>query len=394
MVKAGDKTLESYRYAPNNGPLITVAYGNGDTQEILYDKEERIRARRWNGESTDAVRYEYDDYGTLEKETDLVNGRIDKDQYDMTGRLVQSTTLEKNTGAAGEPTVANTHTVQSLEIGYDNYNRVNRLVQSLEGSKTKTGLVYGDASKTQRPGLSYGLTVDGKQRQSLAYDAMARCTKETVTLPGGQKRENCFTYGTLRHLTDTDRDLFTYRTDGWRDQLLSWNGKSYAYDAGGNPTVLRGMALTWGEGHRLKRIAAIEGGATYIAGNCANKVTDMVQFGSKAAEALGNAAVNYTDAETPWTRIIEHKWFEFGKDEEGNDLPKTVISREYSSEWKLGDEPYYPVNDEKNGKLYEEYKKLAEKEENIIFGGRLGEYKYYDMDAVIAAALDMCEKEL
>ena len=108
----------------------------------------------------------------------------------------------------------------------------------------------------------------------------------------------------------------------------------------------------------------------------------------------GNAAVNYTDAETPWTRIIEHKWFEFGKDEEGNDLPKTVISREYSSEWKLGDEPYYPVNDEKNGKLYEEYKKLAEKEENIILGGRLGEYKHYDMDAVIAAALDMCEKEL
>ena len=108
----------------------------------------------------------------------------------------------------------------------------------------------------------------------------------------------------------------------------------------------------------------------------------------------GNAAVNYTDAHTPKTRIIEHKWFEFGKDEEGNDLPKTVISREYSSEWKLGDEPYYPVNDEKNGKLYEEYKKLAEKEENIIFGGRLGEYKYYDMDAVIAAALDMCEKEL
>ena len=263
MVKAGDKTLESYLYAPNNGPLITVAYGNGDTQEILYDKEERIRARRWNGESTDAVRYEYDDYGTLEKETDLVNGRIDKDQYDMTGRLVQSTTLEKNTGAAGEPTVANTHTVQSLEIGYDNYNRVNRLVQSLEGSKTKTGLVYGDASKTQRPGLSYGLTVDGKQRQSLAYDAMARCTKETMTLPGGQKRENCFTYGTLRHLTDTDRDLFTYRTDGWRDQLLSWNGKSYAYDAGGNPTVLRGMALTWGEGRRLKRIAATAGEVTF-----------------------------------------------------------------------------------------------------------------------------------
>ena len=108
----------------------------------------------------------------------------------------------------------------------------------------------------------------------------------------------------------------------------------------------------------------------------------------------GNAAVNYTDVETPWTRIIEHKWFEFGKDEEGNDLPKTVISREYSSEWKPGDEPYYPVNDEKNGALYGQYKELAEKEPKVIFGGRLGEYKYYDMDAVIASALDMCEREL
>ena len=108
----------------------------------------------------------------------------------------------------------------------------------------------------------------------------------------------------------------------------------------------------------------------------------------------GNAAVNYTDRETPWTRIIEHKWFEFGKDDEGNDLPKTVISREFSSEWKPGDEPYYPVNDEKNGALYNKYKELAEKETNIVFGGRLGEYKYYDMDAVIASALDMCEKEL
>lgn len=102
----------------------------------------------------------------------------------------------------------------------------------------------------------------------------------------------------------------------------------------------------------------------------------------------GNAAVNYTDAETPWTRIIEHKWFEFGKDEDGNELPKTVISREYSSEWKPGDEPYYPVNDEKNSKLYAEYKKLAEQEQKVVFGGRLGEYKYYDMDQVIAAALD------
>ncbi len=101
----------------------------------------------------------------------------------------------------------------------------------------------------------------------------------------------------------------------------------------------------------------------------------------------GNAAVNYTDAETPYTRIIEHKWFTFGKDEQGNDLPKTVISREYSSEWHPGDEPYYPVNDEKNSALYAKYKALAEREEKVIFGGRLGEYKYYDMDAVIAAAL-------
>ena len=108
----------------------------------------------------------------------------------------------------------------------------------------------------------------------------------------------------------------------------------------------------------------------------------------------GNAAVNYTDRETPWTRIIEHKWFEFGKDADGNDLPKTVISREYSSEWKPGDEPYYPVNDDKNGALYAKYKELAQAEHHVVFGGRLGEYKYYDMDAVIASALDMCEKEL
>lgn len=108
----------------------------------------------------------------------------------------------------------------------------------------------------------------------------------------------------------------------------------------------------------------------------------------------GNAAVNYTDSESPYTRIIEHKWFEFGKDAQGKDLPKTVISREYSSEWKLGDEPYYPVNDEKNGALYAQYKELADKEENIIFGGRLGEYKYYDMDAVIASALAMADREL
>lgn len=118
-----------------------------------------------------------------------------------------------------------------------------------------------------------------------------------------------------------------------------------------------------------------------------NEVLDIPNF-------QGNAAVNYTDRETPWTRIIEHKWFEFGKDENGQELPKTVISREYSSEWKPGDEPYYPVNDEKNSVLYEEYRKLAKKEEKVIFGGRLGEYKYYDMDAVIASALEMSRKEL
>ena len=118
-----------------------------------------------------------------------------------------------------------------------------------------------------------------------------------------------------------------------------------------------------------------------------NEILDVPNF-------QGNAAVNYTDRETPWTRIIEHKWFEFGKDEEGNDLPKTIISKEYSSEWKPGDEPYYPVNDKKNGELYQKYKALAEKEENIIFGGRLGDYKYYDMDAVIASALECARNQL
>ena len=118
-----------------------------------------------------------------------------------------------------------------------------------------------------------------------------------------------------------------------------------------------------------------------------NEILDKPNF-------QGNAAVNYTDRETPWTRIIEHKWFEFGKDENGNDLPKTVISREYSSEWKLGDEPYYPVNDTKISTLYEQYKALAEAEDNVIFGGRLGEYKYYDMDKTIEVALAAAKKEL
>ena len=115
------------------------------------------------------------------------------------------------------------------------------------------------------------------------------------------------------------------------------------------------------------------------------EVLDMPNF-------QGNAAVNYTDRETPWTRIIEHKWFEFGKDENGQDLPRTVISREFSSEWKPGDEPYYPVNDAKNGGLYGRYRELADKEGKVVFGGRLGEYKYYDMDQVIASALEAAAK--
>ena len=108
----------------------------------------------------------------------------------------------------------------------------------------------------------------------------------------------------------------------------------------------------------------------------------------------GNAVVNYTDRETPWTRIIEHKWFQFGKDDNGNELPCTAISKEYSSEWHPGDEPYYPVNDEKNSTLYSRYRELAEREQHVVFGGRLGEYKYYDMDQVIAAALSVSEMEL
>ena len=102
----------------------------------------------------------------------------------------------------------------------------------------------------------------------------------------------------------------------------------------------------------------------------------------------GNAVVNYTEREVPYTRIIEHKHFEFGKQ------PDTVITREYPAEWKKGDEPYYPVNNEKNDSLFAEYKKLAEKEKNVLFGGRLGQYKYYDMDKVIEAAMQMCEEEL
>ncbi len=131
------------------------------------------------------------------------------------------------------------------------------------------------------------------------------------------------------------------------------------------------------------RLGALEYRSVYFE----TEVLDLPNF-------QGNAAENYTDRETPWTRIIEHKWFVFGKDEEGREFPKTVISREYSLEWKPGDEPYYPVNDERNSLLYREYRKLADEEKKVIFGGRLGEYRYYDMDAVIAAALELCDREL
>lgn len=118
-----------------------------------------------------------------------------------------------------------------------------------------------------------------------------------------------------------------------------------------------------------------------------NELLDVQNF-------QGNAAVNYTDIDTPYTRIIEHKWFTFGKDECGNEISKTIISKEYSSEWQLGDEPYYPINDEKNNRLYINYKKLADKETNVCFGGRLGEYKYFDMDQVVDSALNFASIEL
>ena len=102
----------------------------------------------------------------------------------------------------------------------------------------------------------------------------------------------------------------------------------------------------------------------------------------------GVAVVNYTDRETPYTRIIEHKHFEFGTQ------PKTVITREYPADWKEGMEPYYPINDERNQNLYQQYKELADKEEHVLFGGRLAEYKYYDMDKVIESAFKLVEKEL
>ena len=107
-----------------------------------------------------------------------------------------------------------------------------------------------------------------------------------------------------------------------------------------------------------------------------------------SANYQGNAVINYTDAKVPYPRIIEHKHFElFGQDI--NKCPKTIISKEFSTEWQPGMEPYYPVNDERNNSLYQRYKKLADKEANVIFGGRLAEYKYYDMAPIVDRVLNM-----
>jgi UDP-galactopyranose mutase len=123
-----------------------------------------------------------------------------------------------------------------------------------------------------------------------------------------------------------------------------------------------------------------------------------VRFETELLEGVSdwqeNAVVNYTSHEQPFTRIIEHKHFEFGLSDCGEPLPDTVISREYSSEWKPGDEPYYPVNDAKNSELYEQYAQLAAAQENVVFAGRLGAYKYYDMAPCIAAALQLAQNEL
>ncbi len=158
-----------------------------------------------------------------------------------------------------------------------------------------------------------------------------------------------------------------------------------------NTDYLRDRDYWNGLAERIIYTGPLDGYFDYALGTLAYR---SVRFETELLETdnyQGNAVINYTDRETPYTRIIEHKWFVFGKDPEGNALPRTVISREYSSEWQPGDEPYYPVNDEKNNALVRRYRELAEKEEKVLFGGRLGEYKYYDMDRVIEEALKRSE---
>lgn len=170
--------------------------------------------------------------------------------------------------------------------------------------------------------------------------------------------------------------------------------------------LLDGIEIRLNEDYLLKRseynkiakkiiyTGTIDAYFNYILGNLEYRSIKFEHEILDISNFQGNAVVNYTDRTTPWTRIIEHKWFEFGKDENEADLTKTVISKEYSSEWNLGDEPYYPVNDKKNTLLFSEYQEMATKEKNVFFGGRLGNYKYYDMDAVIFEALCLAKNEL
>ena len=148
------------------------------------------------------------------------------------------------------------------------------------------------------------------------------------------------------------------------------------------------------EAERVIFTGAIDEYFDYALGNLEYRSVRFETEVLEQANYQGNAVVNYTDEETPWTRVIEHKWFTFGKNEAGEELPHTVISREYSAEWKPGEEAYYPVNNEKNMALYEAYKKMADDEKNVVFGGRLGSYRYYDMDQVIGAALEMVKREM
>jgi len=148
------------------------------------------------------------------------------------------------------------------------------------------------------------------------------------------------------------------------------------------------------EAERVIFTGAIDEYFDYALGNLEYRSVRFETEVLEQANYQGNAVVNYTDEETPWTRVIEHKWFTFGKNEAGEELPHTVISREYSVEWKPGEEAYYPVNNEKNMALYEAYKKMADDEKNVVFGGRLGSYRYYDMDQVIGAALEMVKREM
>ncbi len=158
-----------------------------------------------------------------------------------------------------------------------------------------------------------------------------------------------------------------------------------------NTDYLRDRDYWNSQAERIIYTGPLDGYFDYALGTLAYR---SVRFETEWLETdnyQGNAVINYTDRETPYTRIIEHKWFAFGKDPAGNALPHTVISREYSSEWQPGDEPCYPVNDKKNNALVRRYRELAEKEERVLFGGRLGEYKYYDMDRVIEEALKKSE---